>query len=117
MRLAGWHVIHDAATGRGTIDHIVIGPAGIFTVETKSHAAVGRLNPAWLRQAYAQSKYVERIVGDCVTPLLVFSRAQVFCPGARQGGVTLLPADRLVPHLQTQTAVLAPDAAASLHAR
>ena len=32
-----WLVIHDASLGRGNIDHILIGPAGIFTVETKSH--------------------------------------------------------------------------------
>ncbi len=32
-----WFVIHDAIVGRGNIDHIVIGPAGVFTVETKSH--------------------------------------------------------------------------------
>jgi hypothetical protein len=37
--LAGWEwrVIHDASFGRGNIDHILIGPPGAFTVETKSH--------------------------------------------------------------------------------
>lgn len=33
----GWHVIHDVSFGRGNIDHVVVGPGGIFTVETKSH--------------------------------------------------------------------------------
>ena len=32
-----WRVIHDATLGRGNVDHIVIGPPGVFTVETKSH--------------------------------------------------------------------------------
>src|SRR5437763_6573546 len=35
--LAGWRVIHDASMGRGNVDHILIGPTGVFTVETKSH--------------------------------------------------------------------------------
>ncbi len=30
-----WHVLHDFDTGRGNIDHIVITPQGVFTVETK----------------------------------------------------------------------------------
>ena len=33
----GWHAIHDASLGNGNVDHILIGPAGVFTVETKSH--------------------------------------------------------------------------------
>jgi hypothetical protein len=32
----GWQVIHDVSFGRGNIDHIVVGPGGLFTVETKS---------------------------------------------------------------------------------
>src|SRR5262245_42790688 len=34
---SGWRVIHDASLGRGNVDHILIGPGGVFTVETKSH--------------------------------------------------------------------------------
>src|ERR1700683_3962983 len=33
----GWRVIHDASLGRGNVDHILVGPAGVFTVETKRH--------------------------------------------------------------------------------
>ncbi|MCR4434200.1 MAG: NERD domain-containing protein [Caldiserica bacterium] len=32
----GFFVFHDLPTGRGNIDHVVIGPTGIFTVETKN---------------------------------------------------------------------------------
>ena len=31
----GWFSIHDVSIGRGNIDHIAIGPAGVFTIETK----------------------------------------------------------------------------------
>src|SRR5438445_5764603 len=27
----GWRVIHDASLGNGNVDHILIGPAGVFT--------------------------------------------------------------------------------------
>ncbi len=44
-----WRVIHDASFGRGNIDHILIGPAGVFSIETKSHPGpvrVGRVHGA-----------------------------------------------------------------------
>lgn len=33
----GHFIIHDFDTGRGNIDHILVGPKGIFTLEVKSH--------------------------------------------------------------------------------
>lgn len=32
---AGWHVIHDIDTGRGNRDHVLIGPAGLFLIDSK----------------------------------------------------------------------------------
>jgi hypothetical protein len=32
----GYHVFHDIVDDRGNIDHAVIGPAGVFAVETKT---------------------------------------------------------------------------------
>jgi hypothetical protein len=29
---SGWHVVHDASFGHGNVDHILIGPGGVFTV-------------------------------------------------------------------------------------
>jgi len=37
---AGFFVVHDFVSIRGNIDHIVISPKGILTVETKSHRGV-----------------------------------------------------------------------------
>ncbi len=73
----GWHVIHDASLGRGNVDHILIGPPGIFTVETKSHPGpvrVARVHGETLRQAQAQRRAIERVTGLEVEPLIVFSR-------------------------------------------
>jgi Nuclease-related domain len=98
----GWRPIHDLDTGRGNIDHVVIGPGGVFTVETKSHPGrirAANVDPAMLRQSYAQCKALERITGIRADPLLVFSRAYLTPAVSRQRGVTVLPARMLAGHL------------------
>jgi uncharacterized membrane protein YfcA len=97
-----WRVIHDASLGRGNIDHIVIGPAGVFTVETKSHPGpvrVGRVHGATLRQADAQRRAIEAITDVSVEPLIVFSRAWVDRPLASRRGVRVMPARMLLGYL------------------
>ena len=32
---AGWHVVHDVDTGRGNRDHVLVGPAGVFLLDSK----------------------------------------------------------------------------------
>jgi hypothetical protein len=116
----GWHVIHDASFGRGNVDHILIGPAGVFTVETKSHPGpvrVGRLHGGTLRQAHAQRKAIEKVTGLSVEPLLVFSRAWVDRPLARRKGVRVLPARMLIGHLGKRRATLSPAEIEQAHER
>lgn len=62
-----FHVIHDVIVGPGNIDHVVIGPSGLFIVETKSHPGLVTFNGErllhsgrpfekdFLAQAYAES--------------------------------------------------------------
>ncbi len=102
--LAGqrWRVIHDASLGRGNVDHILIGPAGLFTIETKSHPGpvrVGRVHGATLNQARAQSRAIEQATGLPVEPLIVYSRAWVDRPMARRKGVRIVPARLLLGYL------------------
>jgi hypothetical protein len=97
----GWKALHDISLGRGNVDHVLIGPGGIFTIETKSHPGrigVDRIDPKMFKQAYAEKKLLERITGLKVQPLLVFSRAYLVghVPAQRQG-VTVLPA-RMLQH-------------------
>jgi hypothetical protein len=33
---SGWTVLHDIDVGRGNIDHVAVGPAGVFLIESKS---------------------------------------------------------------------------------
>jgi hypothetical protein len=99
---AGWRVIHDATLGPGNVDHILIGPPGIFTIETKSHPGpirVGRIHGATLSQARAHSEALTRATGLRGEPLIVYSRAWVDRPGARRKGVRVLPARMLTAHL------------------
>lgn len=103
LRDRGWFALHDAQLGRGNIDHVLVGPAGIFTVETKSHR--GRLraeaiDTRMLKQAYAQAKCVERITGLRTHPLLVFSNAWLTPAVTLRDGVVILPARMLSGHLK-----------------
>jgi nuclease-like protein len=106
----GWRVLHDVDTGRGNIDHIVVGPGGVFSVETKSHrgkVTADRVDGRMLAQAYAQAKHVESLVGHAVSPLLVFSQAYLIGrPISRRRGVVVLPARMLVGFLERRPARL-----------
>jgi Nuclease-related domain len=98
----GWFALHDVQFDKGNIDHVVVGPAGIYTIETKSHR--GRISAekidSWmLRQAYAEAKLIERITGLRAEPLLVFSNAYLTPAITRRGGVVILPARMLRKHL------------------
>src|SRR5438445_1483820 len=106
-----WSVIHDVRIGAGNIDHIVIGPGGVFAIETKARAGnvrVRDVHGATVYQARAQRRALEGIAGCAVEPLLVFSRAWVDRPLARRGGVRVLPARMLVAHLRARPTALEP---------
>ena len=118
MSGSGWHVIHDASLGRGNVDHILIGPSGIFTVETKSHPGpvrVARVHGETLRQAQAQRRAIERVTGLKVEPLIVFSRAWVDRPLARRRGVRVVPAQMLLRYLGKLQARLSHEQVESAH--
>lgn len=108
----GWNVIHDASFGYGNIDHIALGTAGVFTVETKSRQGpvrVRTIHGAILRQAQDQRETLERITGGQVEPLVVFSRAWVDKPLARRRGVRVLPARMLLAYLRRHGQTLTPE--------
>jgi hypothetical protein len=117
----GWHVIHDVSFGRGNIDHIVVGPGGIYTIETKSRAGkvwLAHLEPKMLGQAYAEKKTLETITGMEVEALLVFSQAYIVDKvPARRRGVTILPARSLRWFFSRRRPMMSPERAAELHAR
>lgn len=106
----GWHVIHDVSFGRGNIDHILVGPGGVFTIETKSRGGkifLDRLEPKMLGQAYAEKRKLEELTGLEVQALLVFSRAYIVdrVPAYRRG-VAILPARMLAGYLSRRRPVM-----------
>jgi Nuclease-related domain len=116
----GWHAIHDASLGQGNVDHILIGPAGVFTVETKSHPGpvrVARIHGATIAQAQAQQRAIARVTGVEVEPLIVYSRAWVDRPLARRKGVRVLPARMLAGYLDRRRASMSPEQVEQAQAR
>ncbi len=117
----GWLTLHGVSLGRGDVDHVLIGPGGVFTVETKSHPgkiAVDRINPRMLKQAYAEKKLIERITGLETQALLVFSRAWlVGSVPARRDGVTIIPARMLQQYFSRRRPIMTPERAVEIHAR
>jgi hypothetical protein len=117
----GWMALHDVSLGRGNVDHILIGPGGIFTIETKSHRGnipIDHIDPRMLKQAYAEKKLIERITGMEAQPLLVFSRAWlVGSVPAQRKGVTILPARMLGHYFSRRRPVLTTDKAEQIHIR
>lgn len=117
----GWQVIHDVSFGRGNIDHIVVGPGGLFTVETKSRRGrllLDNLDPKMLAQAYAEMKTLETITGMEVQSLLVFSHAYVIdkVPANRRG-VTILPARMLAWYFSRQRPTMSVEQADEIYDR
>jgi hypothetical protein len=100
-----WRIIHDVELGMSNVDHIVVGPGGLFTVETKSHPGpirVHNIHGRLIRQVLLQRRRVERLTGEEVEPLLVYSRARVDAPGRRRKGVRVLDARSLTEFLVSQ---------------
>ncbi len=107
-----WRVMHDVTLGHGNVDHLVIGPGGMFTIETKSHPGpvrVARVHGATLEQAAAERRSMEALTGLKAESLIVYSRAWVDRPLARRKGVRLLPARMLVRYLQKRPPRLTPE--------
>ncbi|HEX5468572.1 MAG TPA: NERD domain-containing protein [Gaiellaceae bacterium] len=45
----GWRVFHDLPDGRGNLDHVAIGPGGVFAIDTKTYSASAKVENDVLR--------------------------------------------------------------------
>ena len=102
----GWRGLHAVPRGGGDsgIDHLVVGPPGVFTIT--SGIASAEL------EARVASRSLTRATG-----VPVGAAAIVVDPGNRPdvpAAVTVVPAGRLLRHLRGLPAVLGPDLAASI---
>jgi Nuclease-related domain. len=105
----GWRVLHAVPYGEdgGDIDHLVIGPAGVFTINAAAHA------PAAVDEARAASRFLSRATGATVdaTPLVALVSSAAPAPAAL-GAPVAVPASRLVRYLSSRPTRLAPDVVA-----
>ena len=121
----GYHVFNDFVAGRQHVDHVVVGPAGVFAVETKfwrgrvtaedGHILVdGRLpdrDP--LAQARREAGFVRTALARAgwtgeVTPVLAFASDTFREHRAEIGGAVVLNSCELKSSFGTDRVVIAP---------
>ncbi|HXR44280.1 MAG TPA: nuclease-related domain-containing protein [Pseudolysinimonas sp.] len=128
-RLAGlgaeWTVLHAVPVGRtdADIDHVLIGPSGVFTVSTRNHHGeavwvgggtflINGHRTAQIELARAEARdaatRLSRHLGELVdvTPVLVLIDPASLTRGKKSTEVTVLTSDELVPWLHDRPAVL-----------
>jgi|CXWL01.1.fsa_nt_gi hypothetical protein len=138
LKLQGWQVFHDVPAESGkqefNIDHVVIGPGGVFSIETKmrrkGNARPGRkdhevrydgkeLSWGWKEDTYGLEQaagnarwlrdWLSLMTGERmdVTPVLVFPGYYVVPPAARQP-VSVVSMSYLTGFISAQKGVLNP---------
>jgi hypothetical protein len=127
----GWVVLHDLAVpgSQANLDHLVIGPGGVFAVDSKQYRgrlqldAVGKLWHGRYPLALAvgavsweadQAAQVLPDPGMTVVPIVAVHGAQVPWGKVVMNGVPVVPARRLPSMLRQLPAVLRPERVAAL---
>jgi hypothetical protein len=127
----GWVVLHDLAIPRSqaNIDHLVIGPGGVFVIDSKQYRGRLRLDPLgrlWhgryplapaLRAVSFEADQAALVVTDpevVVVPVMAVHGAQVPWGKVVMDGVPVVPARRLPSMLGELPAVLGPERVAVL---
>lgn len=115
----GYRVLHDVDTGKGNLDHVVIGPTGVFAIETK--AVAGRLWLAkggrlmnkgfdvekWISQVQAEAFEVKECLRRIglnvwVEALVVLTRTELPKGPIRRKSATIIEADELLTTILTK---------------
>jgi hypothetical protein len=126
----GWVVLHDLAVpgSRANLDHLVIGPGGVFVVDSKQYRGRLQLDPTgrlWhgryplaptLRAVSFEADRAAQVLADpqVVVPIVAVHGVQV--PGGKvvTDGVPVVPARRLPSMLRALPVVLGPERVADL---
>jgi hypothetical protein len=127
----GWAVLHDLAIprSRANLDHLVIGPGGVFVIDSKQHRGRLQLDPTgrlWhgryplaptLQAVSFEADQAAQVLPDpgvAVVPIVAVHGAQVPWGKVVGDGVPVLPARRLPSLLRGLPAVLGPERVAWL---
>jgi hypothetical protein len=112
LRPAGWHLLRHPRLGAAQLDHVVLGPGGVFLVVVRGGG--GRVRPEWADEARALAAMVARLTRRAVTPLVVLQRAGEWSEARRFHGVDVVPVRGLGRHLVASGRPLAPTDVAAL---
>ena len=127
----GWAVLHDLALpgSRANLDHLVIGPAGVFVIDSKQYRgrlqldSSGRLwhgyyplAPALEAVSFEADRAAQVLpdLGVAVVPIVAVHGAQVPWSKVVIDGMPIVPARRLPSMLRQLPAVLGPERVANL---
>jgi hypothetical protein len=127
----GWVVVHDLAVpgSRANIDHLVIGPGGVFVIDSKQYRGrlqLDRFGRLWhgryplvpvLRSVEFEADQAAQVFADpnvVVLPVVAVHGAQVPWGKVVMNGVPVVPARRLPNMLCELPAVLGPERIAAL---
>jgi hypothetical protein len=127
----GWLVLHDLAVpgSRANIDHLVIGPGGVFVIDSKQYRGRLQLDPSgrlWhgryslapaLRAVSFEADQAAQVLTDpdvVVLPVMAVHGIQVPWSKVVIDGVPVVPARRLPSMLRQLPAVLGPERVAVL---
>jgi hypothetical protein len=126
----GWVVLHDLAIpgSRANLDHLVIGPGGVFVVDSKHYRGRLQLDPSGqlghgryplttvLRTVSFEADRAAQILAapHVVVPIVAVHGAQVPWGKVVTQGVPVVSARRLPSMLRTLPAVLGPERVAAL---
>jgi hypothetical protein len=128
LEAQGFRVMHDRLMpcSRANIDHIVVGPPGVFIVETKNYGGklrvrhgevwvAGRRKTAIVAQAQREAAAVAAVISPVpVTPLLCIHRAGLGWFKTEVAGVRILGPKEMVKLLRKAQVQLTPDEVAHL---
>jgi hypothetical protein len=127
----GWAVLHDLAVpgSQANLDHLVIGPGGVFVIDSKQYHGRLQLDPTgrlWhgryplaptLRAVSFEADQAAQVLPDpgvAVVPIVAVQGAQVPWGKVVMNGVPVVPARRLPSMLRQLPAVLGPERVAWL---
>ena len=127
----GWVVLHDLAIpgSRANLDHLVIGPGGVFVIDSKQYRGRLQLDPtgrlwhgryplaATLRAVSFEADQAAQVLPDpgvAVVPIVAVHGAQVPWGKVVTNGVPVVAARRLPSMLRALPLVLGPERVAAL---
>jgi Nuclease-related domain len=127
----GWAVLHDPGVpgSRANIDHLVIGPGGVFVIDSKQYRGQPKLDPTgrlWhgcyslapaLRAVSFEADQAAQVLPDpglAVLPVVAVHGAQVPWGKVVMDGVPVVAAQRLPSMLRQLPAVLGPEQVTAL---